>query len=185
VTGSFVISVGLDGQLQRGQSSSGATLSAALQNHDVRLEVVCEGCTERETFTLEGIALETALWVYLHIRVTSRRSCPLPHHSAWLFQHRCNFCTGFTPSHSTKHRPLRAVRYATRSTGSSADGRLGINSTLDDSAAEITYRGFQTETAATSSVKAIKSGTFHSGTVSYTSSAGSTASFTFTGESTG
>ena len=55
-------------------------MSAALQNHDVRLEVVCEGCTERETFTLEGVGLETALWVHLHIDCISQRSCSLFYH---------------------------------------------------------------------------------------------------------
>lgn len=64
-----------------------------------------------------------------------------------------------------------------------ADGRNGANATLDDAAAEISYTGFESTKAGLNDIPAIKTGSFYSDTVSYTSSAGASASFSFTGQS--
>lgn len=60
-SGSFLVSVGLDGTLQQGQSSTGVTLSAPMGIHDIRLETVCVGCTNSQTFTLTGVRIVTNL----------------------------------------------------------------------------------------------------------------------------
>ena len=60
-TGSFAVRVGLDGTLQDGQSATGATLTAALGRHDLRLEVVCEACSVDAQFTLRGVEIATVL----------------------------------------------------------------------------------------------------------------------------
>ncbi|WWC67046.1 uncharacterized protein I206_100953 [Kwoniella pini CBS 10737] len=53
--------------------------------------------------------------------------------------------------------------------------------TLDDASSQITYTGFQSATAPNSDITAIKTGTFQGDTVSYTSSGGASASFSFQG----
>lgn len=60
-TGSFAVRIGIDGTLQDGQSATGATLSAPLGTHDLRLEVICEGCSVNEQFALAGIEVATVL----------------------------------------------------------------------------------------------------------------------------
>ncbi|RSH90596.1 hypothetical protein EHS25_001201 [Saitozyma podzolica] len=55
------------------------------------------------------------------------------------------------------------------------------NSTLDDASSAVTYTGWTSTSSASSSIGAISSGTFYQGTVSYTSSAGASAAFSFTG----
>ena len=67
--------------------------------------------------------------------------------------------------------------------GGGADSRDGVNATLDDAAAEITYSGFQSTQSSASDVQAFRAGSFYQDTVSYTSSAGASASLSFTGES--
>lgn len=60
--------------------------------------------------------------------------------------------------------------------------RSWSNSTLDDASSAVTYTGWTSTSFASSSIGAISSGTFYQGTVSYTSSAGASAAFSFTGE---
>ncbi|WWC85603.1 uncharacterized protein L201_000467 [Kwoniella dendrophila CBS 6074] len=55
------------------------------------------------------------------------------------------------------------------------------NLTLDDASKEITYSGFKSTSSMSSDVAAIQQGSFHEKTVSYTSSGGSTAAFSFQG----
>ncbi|GFZ43783.1 hypothetical protein JCM24511_01503 [Saitozyma sp. JCM 24511] len=55
------------------------------------------------------------------------------------------------------------------------------NSTLDDASSAVTYTGWTSTSSVSSSIGAISSGTFYQGTVSYTSSAGASAAFSFTG----
>nr|XP_031863697.1 uncharacterized protein CI109_000949 [Kwoniella shandongensis]KAA5530769.1 hypothetical protein CI109_000949 [Kwoniella shandongensis] len=57
----------------------------------------------------------------------------------------------------------------------------GVNSTLDDGSSAITYSGFQSTSSSSSSVSAIQNGEFYGNTVSYTTSGGAAASFTFQG----
>ncbi|CAD6575872.1 MAG: hypothetical protein TREMPRED_001507, partial [Tremellales sp. Tagirdzhanova-0007] len=57
----------------------------------------------------------------------------------------------------------------------------GINATLDDASSQITYSGFTSTQAGQSSISAINSGSFYQNTVSYTSSVGSSATFSFVG----
>ncbi|ORY34968.1 hypothetical protein BCR39DRAFT_461922 [Naematelia encephala] len=55
------------------------------------------------------------------------------------------------------------------------------NVTLDDASSEISYTDFTSTTSASSQVAAISGGTFYQDTVSYTTSAGAVASFSFQG----
>ncbi|ADV24810.1 Hypothetical Protein CGB_K1110W [Cryptococcus gattii WM276] len=55
------------------------------------------------------------------------------------------------------------------------------NSTLDDASSEITYSGFSSISSSRSTVPAIKGGSFYQNTISYTSNADASASFTFQG----
>lgn len=57
----FTTNLGLDGELQKGQSRDGATLTAPLGSHDVRLEVACEACGVDKTFALRGLSATTVL----------------------------------------------------------------------------------------------------------------------------
>ncbi|XAO26428.1 hypothetical protein I312_105265 [Cryptococcus bacillisporus CA1280] len=55
------------------------------------------------------------------------------------------------------------------------------NSTLDDASSEVTCSGFSSISSSHSTVPAIKAGSFYQNTVSYTSNADASASFTFQG----
>ena len=61
--------------------------------------------------------------------------------------------------------------------------RTGVNATMDDASSVINYEGFTSTDSTQSSIQAISAGTFYQNTVSYTSSAGASASFSFQGES--
>ncbi|OWZ30399.1 hypothetical protein C361_02020 [Cryptococcus neoformans Tu259-1] len=55
------------------------------------------------------------------------------------------------------------------------------NSTLDDASSEVTYSAFSSISSSQSTIPSIKRGSFYQDTVSYTSSADASASFTFQG----
>ncbi|WRT63432.1 uncharacterized protein IL334_000337 [Kwoniella shivajii] len=56
-----------------------------------------------------------------------------------------------------------------------------LNATLDDTSSEITYSGFQSTSASKSTIQAIQKGSFYGKTISYTSTSGAAASFSFQG----
>lgn len=57
-----------------------------------------------------------------------------------------------------------------------------MNTTVDDASSQITYSGFSSVSTTTAQLDAIREGRFYQKTVSYTSTQGAFASFSFRGE---